>query len=170
MKIMFEDKVALNENPSIADINKVTAGNMNEIKTVVNGIDDTLDNIVSNTSGTAQNKAYSQEYINNLNAYSTTEKRVGTWIDGKPIYRKSYQYEKTTIQNNIFIDTISNLDVIVNCQTYLVRSDGYKSINNFYASSSDMATVYVNPNNIIEFAAPFIGTLYVTLEYTKSDD
>lgn len=34
--ITYEDKVALNENPDIADINKVTAGNMNEIKRVVN--------------------------------------------------------------------------------------------------------------------------------------
>lgn len=64
VKIMFEDKVALNENPSIADINKVNASDMNEIKTVVNNNADTLDNIVSNTPGTAQDKAYSQEYIN----------------------------------------------------------------------------------------------------------
>lgn len=35
-KITYEDKVALNENSQIAEINKVTAGNMNEIKQVVN--------------------------------------------------------------------------------------------------------------------------------------
>ena len=92
------------------------------------------------------------------------------WIDGKPIYRKCYQYTKSTTSGNVMIDTISNLDVIVNCQTYLIRSDGYKSINNFYASSSDMATIYVNPNNRIEFTAPFTGTLYVVLEYTKTTD
>lgn len=34
--ITYEDKVALNENADIADVNKVTAGDMNEIKQVVN--------------------------------------------------------------------------------------------------------------------------------------
>ena len=34
--ITYDDKVALNENPSVADINKVTDDNMNEIKSVVN--------------------------------------------------------------------------------------------------------------------------------------
>ena len=34
--ITYDDKVALNENPSVAEINKVTDNNMNEIKSVVN--------------------------------------------------------------------------------------------------------------------------------------
>lgn len=36
--ITYADKVALNENASINDINKITAGNMNEIKSVVNSL------------------------------------------------------------------------------------------------------------------------------------
>lgn len=36
--ITYEDKVALNENADIADINKVTAGDMNQIKQVVNSL------------------------------------------------------------------------------------------------------------------------------------
>lgn len=39
-KITYEDKVALNVNPGIADINKVTVGDLNEIKAVVNTNDD----------------------------------------------------------------------------------------------------------------------------------
>ena len=34
--ITYADKVALNENPEIQENNKITAENMNEIKTVVN--------------------------------------------------------------------------------------------------------------------------------------
>lgn len=37
-RITYDDKVALNENPLIPDINKVKADDMNEIKNVVNGI------------------------------------------------------------------------------------------------------------------------------------
>lgn len=39
-KITYEDKVAVNVNPDIPDINKVNAYDMNEIKSVVNGNDD----------------------------------------------------------------------------------------------------------------------------------
>lgn len=40
--ITYADKVALNENTEVAEINKVTAGNMNEIKDVINAIADTI--------------------------------------------------------------------------------------------------------------------------------
>ena len=36
--ITYEDKVALNENPQIADINKVTASDMNQIKNAINNL------------------------------------------------------------------------------------------------------------------------------------
>lgn len=42
--ITFQDKVALNENPDIPEVNKITAENVNEIKANVNN----LDNIVLN--------------------------------------------------------------------------------------------------------------------------
>ena len=35
-QITYDDKVALNENPSVAEINKVTDDNMNEIKNTIN--------------------------------------------------------------------------------------------------------------------------------------
>lgn len=32
--------------------------------------------------------SYACDYINKQNTYSTTEQRIGTWIDGKPLYQK----------------------------------------------------------------------------------
>ena len=65
-KITFEDKIALNPQPEVAEVNKVTDSDMNQIKSVVNaGIDDT----------------------NKLEDYSQ-EQKIGTWVDGKPLYRK----------------------------------------------------------------------------------
>ena len=49
-KITYDDKVALNEEPSIAEINKVTDDNMNEIKTSVNDLYDTVSTNTSNIS------------------------------------------------------------------------------------------------------------------------
>ena len=39
-KITYTDKVTLNENPNVADVNKVKADDLNEIKNVVNANDD----------------------------------------------------------------------------------------------------------------------------------
>ena len=41
-KITYTDKVTLNENPNVADVNKVKATDLNEIKNVVNANDDNV--------------------------------------------------------------------------------------------------------------------------------
>lgn len=51
-KITYTDKVALEEEASIADINKVRDDDMNEIKTVVNGLDDAIDALPDIYTGT----------------------------------------------------------------------------------------------------------------------
>lgn len=49
----------------------------------------------------------------NLHEYSTEEKIVGKWIDGKPIYEKTYSLNNINLisGNNIF-DTIENVKLI----------------------------------------------------------
>lgn len=42
-KIQYQNKVALEDDPSVAEINKVTDSNMNEIKSVVNNNADILE-------------------------------------------------------------------------------------------------------------------------------
>ena len=58
-KITYLDKVALNENTDIPDINKVKANDMNEIKNVVNGL-------VKTEKTISDEDTYSCNYINNL--------------------------------------------------------------------------------------------------------
>lgn len=90
-QISYTNKVALNENPEIADINKVTDDDMNEIKQVVNDnynntivISDTQptseDNKlwidtgevgesfteITNEYSTSTGKGYSANYVNNI--------------------------------------------------------------------------------------------------------
>lgn len=66
-KITYENKVALNVNSDIADINKVTASDLNEIKNVVNTNDD---NTTTNTNNIADNAAK----IGTLSNLNTTNK------------------------------------------------------------------------------------------------
>lgn len=58
-QITYTNKVALNENQEVADINKVNASDMNEIKTVVNGL-------VSDSYSTDNETAYSCNYMNRI--------------------------------------------------------------------------------------------------------
>lgn len=61
-KITYTDKTALQENLTIADVNKITASDMNEIKTVFNAMVDafgTLPKVVNNLTNTSTTDALS---------------------------------------------------------------------------------------------------------------
>lgn len=71
MKIQYKNKVAIDLDPSIPEINKVTDGNMNEIKNVVNSNADTLDNAVETlenyTNGVDERLENVETNIDNIN-------------------------------------------------------------------------------------------------------
>lgn len=54
-QITYADKSAINENPGVADINKVKATDMNEIKTAVNDNDTRIENITGTILWTNSN-------------------------------------------------------------------------------------------------------------------
>ena len=61
-KILFDNKVKIKDIP-VAEINKFTDANANEIKTVVNGLDDS---IISNTAEIEVLKSYTSQGENEL--------------------------------------------------------------------------------------------------------
>lgn len=73
-KITYTNKVALNENPEVADINKVTDDDMNEIKSVVNTNDDNVGDITILTTTT---KTSTVSAINELNSTKATSNDLG---------------------------------------------------------------------------------------------
>lgn len=98
-KITYTDKVALNINQDVADVNKCNATDLNEIKQVVNENDD-LVGILENL--TTQDKTSIVNAINEVNqndinksTYSTSEQVIGKWINGKPLYRKTITFTTT---------------------------------------------------------------------------
>lgn len=80
------------------------------------------------------------------NTYSTTEEvRVGTWIDGKPLYRKVYIFPTLANTGNVSV----NIDNTFKVQKY---------------------DIYVeNPNNF-KFKLPVMGTNYISsfMDYTSN--
>ena len=159
--ITFQDKVSLNTDPSIPEINKITDQNINDLKAGVNTNETNISNIKS------------------AMAYSTTEIKTGkTWVDGKPIYRKTLTGNTGSARVNAqyTILTDDNIDIITNaegvCKNKTASSKAY-----ILSFSDTMALVYdtagSNINKLVLFmnnssAATF--DYWITIEYTKTTD
>lgn len=136
-----------------------------------------------NSYSSSTSEVYSCDYTNKLikpiTTYSETEQVVGTWIDGKPIYRKVVQ-KNTTINagNNRVTHGISNLETLVNV---------YGTI--YFTNSSEQTPLTSSSPNAMNWSCAVSGvsstefnisagsslsnagaTVTITLEYTKTTD
>ena len=79
MQITYDDKVTLNENTSIADINKIKASDMNMIKQVVNANQEDVGNIADlKTTDVSSIVNAINEIIGNYKPISLYENAAGT--------------------------------------------------------------------------------------------
>ena len=127
------------------------------------------------TSGLAENQQENvlndvKDYVDNSNSYSTQEvKTGGTWIDGKPIYRKVVDIgtlPDTTSKN--VQHNIQNLDSVVNLK--LIAND---NVNNIVCNfGGKELAVYIDAANVfIVSGNNFTGySGYAIIEYTKTTD
>lgn len=138
--ITYSDKQAMGTQPSIPDENKVTDSDMNEIKNVVNE---------------------NANILEESNTYSTTEKVVGTWIDGKPIYRKAYSISGSLVQNAW--TTLTSLSNVATLTKGLMGGSSNNCVWN------DVLLRVLNNN--IQYYSP-LGHAYswLIVEYTKTTD
>ena len=114
----------------------------------------------------------------NLHEYSTEEKIVGKWIDGKPIYEKViYTDIRDRDWHNIQMDV--SIDFVVELKGILYRGDGYfmKLQGNTYPNADERGMVFCNKNdNYIEYVVLYpqldlnSAYLYITIQYTKTTD
>lgn len=101
--------------------------------------------------------------------YSTTEHVVGVWIDGRPIYEKTFTV--ITDSNIYYIPNTTDID-------HLISISGYanKDNNEFYIPYNDSADyisiAYIENNGMrIYTSIYFVGAQYViNAQYTKSTD
>lgn len=185
-QISYTNKVALNENPEIADINKVTDDDMNEIKQVVNDnynntiqITDTeptdSDNKIWIDTGEVSASAseitneysesvglgYSANYINNLHTYSTEETRCGTYM-GKPLYRKIFTGSLGTGGRDVVNTDLSNNYIITKIEGgfyFENQKDQFRPVNLFY--------IYQNVNYYLSVftLGNYLGSVNHTLQF-----
>lgn len=174
-KITYENKVALNVNSDIADVNKVNASDLNEIKNVVNENDDNttnnsnaIGNLSSLNTTNKNNLVSAINEVNNKFNYSTSEQVIGKWTNGKPIYRK---VATGTVPKSDYYPTvatgITNLDKVVSISLCLAYGD-----NRQYFSSTRYSYYLSKENdNQITIVAPDVeGDATFTIYYTKTTD
>jgi len=127
-------------------------------------------------------KIYTQRsYVDKANSYSTTETQTGgTWIDGKPIYRKTKVFSGADLVSNGLIDLtvafpnmesiIKNPDVFTDWTT----DNGLKMAGTLfqdvmYIIYPDVLSARI-PFSLNSFDVSVFDSITLTFEYTKTTD
>ena len=100
--------------------------------------------------------------------YSTKEQAIGTWIDGKPLYRKTIETTVNNQQQTISLDF--SIDKLKNVEGEL--DNGNQVIPIGYNDNTNYCCVFMQKSNksLYYMSSWSSGTLYITLEYTKTTD
>lgn len=104
--------------------------------------------------------------------YSETEREIGVWLDGKPLYAKTFNKSVTCGSEQTTIDTndIPNLDAIVYVEGYYASA----SINYYDSANYRSYTFAENSNHrlisFVNFGSTAAVNSRLTLYYTKTTD
>ena len=75
----------------------------------------------------------SNGFVQSQTCYSTEEQIVGKWIDGKPLYQKTFTgTTSTTTSSDSVAGTITNLDTLVNSNGTIFLAGTWGVINIHY--------------------------------------
>lgn len=108
--------------------------------------------------------------------YSTDEQVVGTFIDGKPLYEKTFEIPQGNASTDYYIDISSlNLETMCEIDGYVDIGTAFLSINSIVVGAGtntcyiDNAFQHSFPCIIYNFGWAFSGGA-ITLRYTKTTD
>lgn len=127
--------------------------------------------VVNSLSGDETAKAPSVHAVKEALSYSTTEQVVGTWIDGKPLYRKVLT---GTLPNDVNFYTLLEDVSYYNIQNCIIGADLRPYEYFIFSSNNSGALDFVLLNGDLQIRARS-GTVYgfpyiLVLEYTKTTD
>ena len=108
--------------------------------------------------------------------YSTTERKVGTWIDGKPVYQKTIDCGALPNSTNKTVaHNVSNINIIVRAFGFAVNADHQSMFLSYVSANAlgenvgyfaDRTNIYIGDGyNWSSFTKT-----YITIQYTKTTD
>ena len=151
-----------------------------KVSNIVSSLNTENANVINNLTSTSTTDALSANMGKELNEklnYSTEEKIIGTWIDGKPIYRKVVQYNKPStggVNINLSDFGITNVENIWLNNNSFVKSvnNEFKPINNLeslevfsFCNFPSTTQIRLSTNNTY-----LTGMWNLIIEYTKTTD
>ena len=121
---------------------------------------------------TSTTDSYSCNYVNGMNTYSTDEIRIGTWIDGKPIYRKVIARNQSITNGTSIAVSSLNIDELIKIGAINQnQSSNFKFFGSYYDSSSEKLNIHLNNNDIQVWSGTGVNyTSTIWIEYTKTTD
>ena len=106
--------------------------------------------------------------------YSTTEKVIGTWIDGKPLYQKTLSLPNLPNNGSINLTTPNNIKLLVDVEgvIYSTIDSTYQRPLPFPADGGNQIRVDINNSilRIVTYADWSLYVGYLTIRYTKTTD
>lgn len=102
--------------------------------------------------------------------YSFDEKVIGRWVDGKPLYQKTFEFSKTiTGFANIWVSTgidSNDMECIVNTIALMIGNNGHYEVTHGYIGAAI-------DQGVVKLISARDAGLYIdalTLQYTKKTD
>ena len=107
-----------------------------------------------------------------LHEYSSNEHIVGTWIDGSPIYEKTFKIDNPTITiNPSTLVNLTNNEVVIDIQGYLEASDGTRLYNNFGDSTDYQLKLWFELGTIkyrAKYGSSSLTEITFSIRYVKT--
>lgn len=136
-------------------------------------------NKIMGTYTESDTDTYGCNYINfATNSYSTEEKKVGIWINGKPIYKKTVSLNELGAGSRYtYYHNISNFENIIKYEGMAIRNDSLNQsipavyFNDYAIYGYDFCSSYFRYFIGAGFTGGYaLNAIYITLYYTKTTD
>lgn len=119
-----------------------------------------------------------KDYVDKKQTYSTKETVIGTWIDGKPIYRKVYEISSLPNKGRMYVAcNIPNVQHVITMRGVMESSTEWDSMPSAYTNGTliDSLVIERSGNTLtnIRILNNFDRSgfsAFVLLEYTKTTD
>lgn len=106
-----------------------------------------------------------------FNKYSTTEKAVGVWIDGRTVYQKTLSFGYIGIGETNKNHGISNLDHVIEAQIVGWLANGHNTIfiPTLATTTNNSITAWVCYETYVKFFSTVeANNVYMTMRYVKT--